>query len=205
MRISIRVRSSLLLVLLVMAAFFASRSVANAQKAKPADLQPRAELAVQYNYERSNAPPGGCTCFSLNGASASFAWPVKPGGFALVGDVGVAHAGSITSSGLSLTLSTFTAGTRYLPRLGASKVQPFGQVLVGFAHSGGTLVSGTNTSVSNAGAAFAATMGGGVDLRLNRRFSVRMVEADYLLTTFKNGDNDHQNNLRLSAGAVFHF
>ncbi len=204
MRISIRVRTSLLLVLLVMA-FLASRSAANAQKAKPADVQPHAELAVAYNYERSNVPPGGCTCFGLNGGSASFAWPVRPGGFALVADVGVAHSGSITGSGYSLTLSTFTAGTRYLPRLGSSKVQPHGQVLVGFAHSGGTLVSGANTAVSNSGAAFAAQVGGGLDLKLNRRFSIRMAEADYLVTTFKNGVNDHQNNLRLGAGAVFHF
>jgi hypothetical protein len=32
-----------------------------------------------------------------------------------------------------------------------------------------------------------------------------MIEADYLLTTVDNGSNNHQNNLRISAGIVVHF
>ena len=48
-------------------------------------------------------------------------------------------------------------------------------------------------------------MFGGLDLRVNPRFSIRLVEADYLLTTFDNGSNNHQNNLRVSAGVVIHF
>jgi hypothetical protein len=34
---------------------------------------------------------------------------------------------------------------------------------------------------------------------------VRLIEADYLLTTFDNGSNNHQNNLRIGAGVVVHF
>jgi outer membrane immunogenic protein len=165
----------------------------------------RAELGLDYSYMRSNAPPDGCGCFNLNGGSATFAWPVKPGNFALAGDVTVAHAGAIAGSGDTLTLSTFTAGGRYLPRLGHSPVQPFGQALVGLAHSSGTLVQGTNAGAGNAGAAFAANLGGGIDLKASRGFSVRLVEADYLVTTFDNGSNNHQNNLRISAGLVIHF
>ena len=44
-----------------------------------------------------------------------------------------------------------------------------------------------------------------IDLRASRRFAVRLIEADYLLTTFDNGTNNHQNNLRVSAGVVLHF
>jgi hypothetical protein len=33
---------------------------------------------------------------------------------------------------------------------------------------------------------------------------VRLIDADYLLTTFDNGSNNHQNNLRISAGVVVH-
>jgi len=84
-------------------------------------------------------------------------------------------------------------------------MQPFGEVLVGLAHSSGSLVQPPNPGASNAGAAFAALVGGGVDLHLKRRFSIRLVEVDCLVTTFDNGVNDHQNNLRISAGAVFHF
>jgi outer membrane immunogenic protein len=193
--------------LLTIAAVSVAPAVAqsDAQPAPASDKLPRAELALNYSYLRSNAPPGGCGCFNLNGGSATFAWPVKPGSFALAGDVTVAHAGAISSTGDSLTLSTFTAGGRYLPKLGHSALQPFGQALVGLAHSSGTLVQGTNPGAGNAGAAFAANLGGGLDLRANRRFSVRLVEADYLLTTFDNGSNNHQNNLRISAGAVVRF
>jgi hypothetical protein len=34
---------------------------------------------------------------------------------------------------------------------------------------------------------------------------VRLAEADYLLTTFDNGTNNHQNNLRVNAGVVVRF
>ena len=36
-------------------------------------------------------------------------------------------------------------------------------------------------------------------------FALRLVEADYFVTTFANGVNDHQNNLRLSFGVVARF
>jgi peptidoglycan-associated lipoprotein len=125
--------------------------------------------------------------------------------FALVGDVTVATAGAVSSANQSLTLSTFTAGGRYRPRLGPSSLQPFGQVLAGLGHASGTLVQGSNSGTANAGAAFSAIFGGGVDLRTSRRFSVRLIDADYLLTTFDNGSNNHQNNLRISAGLVVRF
>jgi hypothetical protein len=40
---------------------------------------------------------------------------------------------------------------------------------------------------------------------VNRRFSVRIVEADLLLTNFDNLASGRQYNLRLGVGAVFHF
>ena len=42
-------------------------------------------------------------------------------------------------------------------------------------------------------------------LRVSHHFSIRLAEVDYLVATFKNGVNDHQNNLRVSAGLVLHF
>lgn len=200
MRIGIKVTFFLLSVM----ALLGARVVANAQPAAP-QMQPRADLALDYTYMRSNAPPGGCGCFSLNGGSATFGWQIRRSHVALVGDVTVAEAGKISSSGYGLTLSVFTAGARYRLRLGHPPLHAFGQILAGVAHSSGSLVGGQNPSVPNAGAAFAANAGGGLDLHATRRFSLRLVEADYLVTTFNNGDNDHQNNLRLSTGVVFHF
>lgn len=169
----------------------------------------RPELAVEYSFLNSNAPPGGCGCFSLNGGSASFAWPLESSKlsnkFALVGDIGVSHASSIASQGYDLTLSTYTLGGRYSRQLGHSPLRLFGQVLAGVGHASGSLVEGNNPGASNAGAAFAGIAGGGVDLHASRHLFFRLVEADYLATTFDNASNAHQNNLRIGAGLVFAF
>jgi len=193
--------------LLTIAAVSARPALAqgSVQPAAPAEKPLRSELALDYSYLHSNAPPAGCGCFNLNGGSATFAWSIQPGKWDLVGDVVSTHAGNVSAAGYSLTLSAFTAGVRYLPRFGHSPLQPFGQVLLGLAHSSGTLVQSPNAEATNAGAAFAANVGGGLDLGASRRFSIRLLETDYLLTTFDNGSNNHQNNLRINAGVVVHF
>ncbi len=190
--------------LLAIAAVFALPAISAAQTS-PMQEMPGAELAFGYSYVHSNVPPGGCGCFSLNGGNATFALPLKSSGFALAGDIAIAHVGSASATGDGLTLSVFTAGGRYRPHLGHSAWQPFGQVLLGFAHANGALVAGSNPGSANADASFAANLGGGLDLRTGPQFSIRLVEADYLLTTFDNGTNNHQNNIRIGAGVVIHF
>jgi hypothetical protein len=106
----------------------------------------------------------------------------------------------VGQTGAAISLSyTFTVGVT----LGAPVA------LTGLAHSSGTLVQTPNPGASNAGAAFAGNFGGGLDLRASPRFSVRLIEADYLVTTFvttfDNGVNNHQNNLRIGAGVVVRF
>lgn len=189
--------------LLAIASVSVAPGIAWAQSGDAA--KPRPELALGYSYVRSNAPPGGCTCFNQNGGSAEIAFPLKKPQFALAGDVTVTHAGGIASSGYGLTMSTYTAGLRYEPKIRHSAIEPFGQVLVGLGHASGTLVNGTGAEVGNAGAAFASILGGGMDLRLKGRWSLRLVEGDYLLTTFDNGVNNHQNNLRINTGLVLRF
>jgi outer membrane immunogenic protein len=198
----LRIKHKFVLLLTVAAV---SAAQAFAQAVPRTDRPFRAELALDYTFLHSNAPPGGCGCFNLNGGSATFAWPIRAGSFDLVGDVTIAHAGMVSTSGDNLTLGTFTVGGRYLPRLSHSSLQPFGQVLLGLAHSSGTLVQGSNPGAANAGTAFAGNFGGGLELRVTPRFSIRLVEADYLLTNFDNGSNNHQNNLRINAGLVVRF
>jgi outer membrane immunogenic protein len=187
--------------LLLLAVSFTGTAVARAQQP---DQPARYEFAAAYSYMHSNLPPGGCGCFSLNGASFEIARSIGFGSFALAGDIGVEHAGSVSSTGDSLTLSSYTGGIRYAPRL-RRPVHPFGKVLVGVAHAGGSLAQAPNPAASNAGAAFAAIVGGGFDLRAGSHFAIRLIEADYLVTTFDNAGNDHENNLRISAGVVLHF
>jgi outer membrane immunogenic protein len=200
MQVTIRTSFRLLLV-----ALLAAQVVAYAQQPTAAQRQFRAEIAFDYTFLRSNAPPGGCGCFNMNGGSATFAFPLGAGKLALVGDATLVQGSSISGNNYNLTLGAYTAGVRYRTRFKYSALKPFGQVLVGVAHSGGSLVHSPLYTVPNAGASFAANVGGGLDLRASQRFSIRLVEADYLITTFQNGDNDHQNNLRLSSGLVLHF
>lgn len=177
----------------------------SSQPAPPPDKPHRAELALSYDYIRSNAPPGSCTCFNLNGGSATLAWPVNKGGFAIAADLTIVNTNSSSTQPFGLGLGTFTVGPRYLLRLHHPRFQPYGQVLVGPAHAVGSLVRAPNPGAQDAGLAFAANLGGGADVRLSHRFSWRIAEADYLLTTFDNGSNNHQNNLRVSSGLVIRF
>lgn len=165
---------------------------------------PRAELGLAYDYGRSNTPPSGCGCFSMNGGSVSLAWRLRPR-ISLAGDIGVLHAGSVTSAGHDLTLSTFQIGPRFYflekknrTELALRSLTPFAHVLIGGAHASGTL-SGTGSGSSNG---FVFTVGGGVDMGLNRRIRLRLLQTEYLLTTIRNGVNDRQNSLQLRTGVV---
>jgi outer membrane immunogenic protein len=194
-------RTSWTVVLMIVVA--ACGAVTEAQQSPVVNSPPpRPELALTYTYLRANAPPGGCGCFNLNGGSAQFIWPTRVRGIALAGDVTVSHANSIGSSGSRLTLSSFTAGARYSPPLKQTRYQPFGQILIGYGHISGSLIQDQTAGSSNG---FAANVGGGLDARITHRVSLRLVEADYLVTTFTNGVNDHQNLLRLGAGIVVRF
>jgi peptidoglycan-associated lipoprotein len=201
-----RFRIKYTFVLLLTVAAVSSRPAAGqASKAPSPDRPLRSDLALDYSYLRSNAPPGGCTCFNLNGASVNIAFPAVPGKFAFVADLTIENTGKVSTSAYSLTLGTFTVGARYLPKMHHSPFQPFGQIMAGAAHAGGSLTLPPNPLAQNASLAFAASIGGGLDVHLNRRFGLRLAQADYYPTTFDNGSNNHQNNFRLSAGAVIHF
>ena len=139
----------------------------------------------------------------MQGGNGTFAWAIKERGLAVVGDVAAMHAGTISNTGYNLTIVAITGGLRY--KLPAKTIQPFGQALFGVAHASGTGAQAPNPEAGNAGAAFALNAGGGFDLAVSRRFSIRAFEADYLLTTFDNGSNNRQNNLRISIGAAIHF
>lgn len=152
---------------------------------------PRVEISAGYAYVRANEPPGGCGCFSLNGGSASVVYNLTRN-FGLVGDLAVVHNGNVNGSNLGVTLTSYTFGPQY--SLPIHRLKPFVRILVG-----GVYESAGDSS------AFAANVGGGLDLHLDRRWSLRILEADYYLTHFPNGVNSHQNNLRIGTGLVFSF
>jgi outer membrane immunogenic protein len=162
------------------------------------------EVAAEYTYAHANAPPADCGCFSLNGGSISLAQPFGSGHYVGVFDMTFVHASNISTGNYDLTLSVFTGGLRYRPTPHA-RWNPFGEVLLGVDHPSGSLVEGSTPAATDAALVFATNIGGGLDRRLNSRWSLRLVEADYLLTTSSNRANEHQNNLRISTGLVYRF
>lgn len=159
------------------------------------------ELGADFNYVHTNAPPGGCGCFAMNGADAWFGYELKHSAH-VVGMFSAQHASDVDGSGADLTITTYLLGGRYSwQKLG--RWSPFGQVLLGGAHAGGSFAP-QNTGYGGSNA-FAMIAGGGLDIRLSDRFALRAFEADYYHTRFANGVNDHQNNLRISAGLIVRF
>ncbi len=161
---------------------------------------PKVDIFAGYSYVRENPSTSGANGFSLNGGSASLTYHVKDW-ISGVADFGAYHNGNILGSGVDGTLSTYLFGPRVSYR-SYKRVTPFGEALFGVAHAGASLL-GTSTSQN----AFAMALGGGVDYRLNSRFSLRPVQLDYLITRFPEGTtgNETQNNLRVSTGILLHF
>lgn len=162
----------------------------------------KVEAAVGYSYVHTNAPPGDCGCFSLNGGTGSVAYYFR-NDFGAVAEISGQAASNIGAGQQDLTLVSYLFGPRYRWHPGR-KLVPFGQVLAGGAHAGNSFAAGSG---GNAGAAnvFAAAIGGGVDFTLTSHIAIRPAQLDYYLTRFDNGSNDHQNNLRYSGGIIFRF
>ena len=168
-----------------------------------AQTQPSNEIALDYNYVHTNAPPGGCGCFSVNGGSGSYAYHPGPQ-FAMVIEVGAVHASKIDASGLDLTLTSYLAGPRFFYRRPGARITPYGQFLLGAVRATGGLAP-ANSGGAPSSTVFGATLGGGVEFNLSRTVTLRVAQVDYFVTTFDNKVDGHQNNLRISTGAAYHF
>jgi len=196
MRIGIRTSLTLLVIIAAV-----SLAPAAAQTASAYETQPGAELALTYTYLHTNAPPDACGCFSMNGGSASFAYPLKHS-FSVVAEAGAVTASNVNSTGLDLTLSSYLGGGRYSLRR-FQRFTPFAQLLLGAAHASGSLAPGQIGLGSST--AFAMAAGGGLDVNLSRHVAFRVFQTDYLLTLLPNRTTDRQNNFRFSTGIVFRF
>ncbi len=160
------------------------------------------DAGVSYHWMRTNAAPGDCGCFSLNGVGVSGSWNIH-GAWSIATEFG-AEFRAVASSQNSLTVTSFVAGPRYrIPQpwlKGAHRPQPFAQFLIGPAHA-----SGGEAGVADGTYAFASRLGGGIDIPLKSRFEVRAFQVEWFRTQFANAKNDRQNNLLISAGLVYHW
>src|SRR5437868_12823129 len=91
----------------------------------------------------------------------------------------------------------------------AERFRIFAQAMVGGVHDHSEITfTGVGGSVTNSSSAdaWAFDFGVGADWRFTDRWSWRIIQADYLATTFSSFNNDHwQDNWRLSTGFVFQF
>ncbi len=159
------------------------------------------DLAVTYQFMRSNTQPGECGCFGINGAGLSASWAFRPG-LAVVVEGDADFAGNGPGTGNSMTLVSGVGGVRYVLPVqppGRRAPQFFAEAMAGGGHAGGGIAGAGDGSF-----AFVGRAGGGFDRALTERFALRF-EADYAPTTFANGGNNHQNNLLIAVGFVFHW
>src|SRR5437899_4627505 len=162
---------------------------------------PKIDASVNYSYLRANPGTSGFNGFNLNGGSASAAYNFKDW-VSGVADFGGYHVGTDSGVNVDDHMLTYLFGPRFTYR-GHRRISPFGQVLFGGARAGSGVFA-----TSNSHTAFATAFGAGVDWNVRDRFSIRPLQFDYLLTHLPevtNGNNQTQNNLRVSTGIVFHF
>jgi opacity protein-like surface antigen len=149
----------------------------------------KVEIFGGYQYTRINTGVSGAPSFNFNGWNASLSgYFTKYLGIS--GDFSGAYASPF---GTSVKVHTFMFGPIvHFPN--SSKITPFAHALFGGAHG--------DISELGAETKFAWAAGGGLDVNVNNRFSVRLAQADFLQTRFATLT---QNNFRYSAGIVFKF
>lgn len=151
----------------------------------PVLAQDKAEVFGGYQYSRLSST-------SFNGWNGAFTGNLN-NWLGVTADLSGAYK---SESGLSMHVHNFLFG----PTVSYSKldhVKPFAHVLFGVSHA--------NAAFAGVGAsdnAFAMALGGGVDTSITRHFSLRLIQADYLMSRFSSAT---QNNARISTGVVFKF
>ncbi len=167
---------------------------------------PKLEVSAGYSYIRTNAANSNG---NLNGGSGSIAFNLNHW-FGIVGDIGGYKLTSLTVSGRSVAGVNGTA-VSYLfgPRISfrGDRVTPFVQALFGGRHFTDITSTGSTTPLTTANNKFAMTAGGGLDVKVATHFSIRVIQAEYLLVRATNqttGAGQTNNNVRISAGIVIH-
>ena len=161
---------------------------------------PKFEVFGGYSYDHRNVGNEG---LGFHGGSTSFLYnPNSLIGFKA--DFGVYHNKSF---GTKSTTFTYLFGPQFTYR-GNEHVTPFFHILVGGAHdtssfAGVSSPGISNSSVSSSANAFAFAPGGGLDVNVSPHIAIRVAQVDYLLTKFKDDEDNRQNNVRVSAGIVF--
>jgi hypothetical protein len=176
---------------------------------KSAGTQSKAysDLAVTYGAERGELAPGNCGCFWLQGGGADAAVTLWKG-FGITAALTGENASSNVAPGVDINKIQLMAGPRYTYTAWSSaregpRFQIFGQGLFGGVFAFNGVFPATSGAVSSASSQ-AVQAGSGINIFLTPHIGVRVAEADYVRNELPNNGNNTQNDLRLSAGLVFH-
>jgi len=155
------------------------------------------DLFSGYAFARFVSSGGGySSSTNLNGAMGSIGWNMKPW-LQIVGD---SSYNFVTVSGTKNVLYGNHFGARYFYRgKFRGSITPFAEALVGGSRLDTTISGGGTTSTN----CISYKAGGGVDVRIGRRWVVRVIDVDYYRTSFSAGGvSATQNNYWATAGVV---
>jgi hypothetical protein len=190
---------------------------------------PKMETFLGYTYLRANSA-ANASPYSANGGSGQFAYNFNKwvGG---VADLGAVHNGNLSGAQIDNTTANFLFGPRLSFR--HARLRPYVEILWGGVYQATStrvnvvpinpaqpiFLPGRPATLPVTGqpitgrlnaqqTAFAMSVGGGLDIRINRHVSFRPFGLDYYMTRLQNlrtmGDNN-QNNIRYTAGFNFTF
>jgi len=187
---------------------------------------PAMETFLGFTYTRFNSA-SNVPAYSANGGSAQFAYNFNKW-LAGVADIGAVHNGDIGGFQLDNTWTNFVLGPRVSLRY--SRLRPYFQTLFGVVHGSAStrifdngpllvatpvateppLIRGQQVTPRAVASqtSFAMTIGGGLDIKINKHLSFRPIGLDYYMTrlqSLRTLEDNNQNNLRYTTGVNFTF
>ena len=188
-------RSKLLLILGCLAGICSNGNAQAISESAPNSLS----VAITYRETMANAV-GGYGFWMQGGSAQLVDRPWRR--LEIVADFAGQHAGATHDPNLGLDLVTMTFGPRYTWSPVGTRVSIFGESLVGEALGLHSLFPSA-TGASPSSHSLALQLGGGINLPVSRRLSIRAFEADWLRTQLPNATTGVQNSLRLGAGIAY--
>jgi hypothetical protein len=187
---------------------------------------PKADLFFGYSFLRYNSAQT-IPAFTANGGIGTFAWNFN-NHIAMEAELGGYHNGNVNNYQFDTTSFSYLFGPRF--SWGRSKRwDPYIHTLFGGQNASTSIAEGSVLVVNplsteklhdgryqTATNSFAMSIGGGLDIKLSKSFTLRPVQADYYLTRFEvpdvtepigttNARARSQHDFRYAAGIAFNF
>jgi hypothetical protein len=157
------------------------------------------DLGVNYTADISNAGPGVCGCFAMQGGGVNGRLRLTDR-LSAVADFSVVNTGTVSGANYGLGLMTLMAGPQFRHRFG--RYTPYGQFLLGAVRGFNSVFPASSISSASG---FIYAVGGGSETVLTPKFSARLIEVDYMHSYLPNNSNNWQNHLKIAAGLIYHF